>query len=55
MIAWSRRAGPTGAVRGVDEPVELGFGEVGDQRAFVAFGPDLQNPVDRGGVLGVAQ
>jgi hypothetical protein len=48
-------AGPTHAVRGVDERVELGLGEIGDQRAFVAFGPDLQDPFDRRGVFWMAQ
>ena len=52
MVAAS---GPGGAVGGVDECVELGLGEIGDQRAFVAFGPDLQDPLDRRGVFGVAQ
>ena len=48
-------AGPARAVGGVDERVEFGFGEIGDQRAFVAFGSDLQDPFDRRGVLWVAQ
>jgi len=34
---------PTRAVRRVDRRVELGLGEIGDQRAFVAFGSDLQS------------
>jgi len=46
---------PARAVGGVDERVELGLGEVGDQRAFVALGPDLLDPLDRRGVLGVTQ
>jgi hypothetical protein len=48
-------AGPARAVGGVDERVKLALGEIGDQRAFVAFGSDLQDPFDRRGVLWVAQ
>jgi hypothetical protein len=48
-------AGPARPVGGVDERVEFALGEIGDQRAFVAFGPDLQDPFDRRGVLWVAQ
>ena len=47
--------GPGRAVGGVDERVELGLGEIGDERAFVAFGSDLQDPFDRRGVLWVTQ
>jgi hypothetical protein len=47
--------GPRRAVRRIDQRVELGLGEIGDQRAFVAFGPDLQDPLDRRGMLGVTQ
>jgi len=50
MIAGSRR------------PVQLersgassSGSEVGDERACVAFGPDLQDPLDRRGVFWVAQ
>jgi hypothetical protein len=46
-------SGPRRAGGGLDERVELRLGEVGDQRAFVALGPNLEDPVDRGGVLGV--
>jgi hypothetical protein len=48
-------AGPARAVGRVDERVELGLREIGDQRAFVALGPDLEDPFDRRGVLWVAQ
>jgi hypothetical protein len=39
--------GPTRAVRSVDQRVELGFGEKGNERAFVALRPDLQDALDR--------
>jgi len=47
--------GPARAVWGVDERVEFGLGEIGDERAFVAFGPDLQDPLDHRGVFGVTR
>ena len=48
-------AGPSRAVGGVDERVEPGLGEIGDQRALVTLGSDLQDPFDRCGVLWVTQ
>ena len=55
MIAWSRRPVQVERSGRVDERVELGLGEIGDQRAVVAFGSDLQDAFDRRGVLWVAQ
>jgi hypothetical protein len=46
-------AGPGAGVGGVDQRVDLGLGQEGDHRPFVAFGWDRQDPFDRGGVLGV--
>ena len=48
-------AGPGAAVGRGEQRVDLGFGEVGDQRPVEALGRDRQDARDRGGVLGVAQ
>jgi hypothetical protein len=47
--------GAGGAVRGGEQRVCLGLGEVGDQGLVCAFGGDGQDAGDEGGVLGVAQ
>jgi hypothetical protein len=46
---------PAGLVRRGEERVDLGFGEVGNVVAFVAFGWDLDHPCDRREMFGVAQ
>ena len=48
-------AGPGGQVGGGQQGRDLVFGEVGDQGLVVALGRDRQDPLDVGGVLGVAQ
>ena len=48
-------AEPGAAVRGGEQRVDLGLGEVADERAVVALGRDRQHPLDRARVLGVAQ
>ena len=48
-------AGPGGLVAGRQQRVDLGFGEVGDQVAFGAFGRDGEHPLDGAGVLGMLQ
>ncbi|HLG07266.1 MAG TPA: hypothetical protein VI409_01195 [Gaiellaceae bacterium] len=48
-------ADPGGLVGGGEQRVDLGLGEVGDQRAVEAFGRHREHALDDGGVLGVAQ
>ena len=47
--------GPGGLVAGGEQRVDLGLGEVGDQRPVEAFGWDRQHPGDALGVFGVGQ
>jgi hypothetical protein len=48
-------AGPDCLVARVQQRVDLGVGEVGDQLAFAALGWDGEHPLDGGGVLRVVQ
>lgn len=48
-------SGPGGLVAGGEQRVDLGFGEVGDQRPVEAFGWDRQDPRNAGSVFGVCQ
>jgi hypothetical protein len=47
-------SGPGRQVGGGQQRGELVFGEVGDQRLVIPLGRDRQDPLDVGGVLGVA-
>ena len=48
-------SGPGGQVAGVQQRVDLGVGEVGDEVAFGSFGWDGEHALDGAGVFGVVQ
>jgi len=53
--AWSRRPVQVGLVAAAEQGVDLGLGQVADQRPVEAFGRDRQDPGDAGGVVGMMQ
>jgi hypothetical protein len=48
-------AGPGGLVARLEESVEFGFGEVGEEVALGPFGRDGEHPLDRRGVFGIVE